>query len=92
MRSKKRRNLKNPFSAPQKTQAFQKKKHSDFFLPLNAVEDEAPEDAVEPEASEDEAVAPVEPEVASEEGANCGKVGWCWGLAEQQKHVVIDEL
>ena len=35
---------------------------------------EASEDAVEPEASEAEAVAPVEPEVASEEGADVE--GW----------------
>ena len=66
----------NTIFSPQKTQAFQKKKALRFFPAFESTKltFEAPEDAVEPEASEDEAVAPVEPEVASEEGADVE--GW----------------
>lgn len=59
-------------SAPQKTRPS-KRKSTPIFSCL-WITFEAPEDAVEPEASEDEAVAPVEPEVASEEGADVE--GW----------------
>lgn len=69
--------FEKPFSAPKKP-GLPKEKALRFFLAFESREDpeptnltfEAPEDAVEPEASEDEAVAPVKPEVASEEGAD----------------------